>query len=77
MELKNIVHSYNITNILGYLRRSRQDMEREKRTGEDTLTEQNELMNKILKSIEIAYELKMEIGSGESIEGRPVFKECL
>ncbi|QJC92786.1 site-specific recombinase [Bacillus velezensis] len=40
MELKNIVHSYNITNILGYLRRSRQDMEREKRTGEDTLTEQ-------------------------------------
>ncbi|NMV99412.1 recombinase family protein [Bacillus velezensis] len=77
MELKNIVHSYNITNILGYLRRSRQDMEREKRTGEDTLTEQNELMNKILKSIEIPYELKMEIGSGESIEGRPVFKECL
>ncbi len=77
MELKNIVNSYNITNILGYLRRSRQDMEREKRTGEDTLTEQKELMNKILKSIEIPYELKMEIGSGESIEGRPVFKECL
>ncbi|CAF1834520.1 recombinase family protein [Bacillus subtilis] len=77
MELKNIVNSYNITNILGYLRRSRQDMEREKRTGEDTLTEQKELMNKILTSIEIPYELKMEIGSGESIEGRPVFKECL
>ncbi|NDJ99931.1 recombinase family protein [Bacillus subtilis] len=77
MELKNIVNSYNITNILGYLRRSRQDMEREKRTGEDTLTEQKELMNKILTTIEIPYELKMEIGSGESIEGRPVFKECL
>lgn len=77
MELKNIVNSYNITNILGYLRRSRQDMEREKRTGEDTLTEQKELMNKILTAIEIPYELKMEIGSGESIEGRPVFKECL
>ncbi|KIN37369.1 MULTISPECIES: recombinase family protein [Bacillus] len=77
MELKNIVNSYNITNILGYLRRSRQDMEREKRTGEDTLTEQIELMNKILTAIEIPYELKMEIGSGESIEGRPVFKECL
>lgn len=42
-ELKNIVNSYNITNILGYLRRSRQDMEREKRTGEDTLTEQKNL----------------------------------
>lgn len=52
-------------------------MEREKRTGEDTLTEQKELMNKILTAIEIPYELKMEIGSGESIEGRPVFKECL
>ncbi|PHI49768.1 recombinase family protein [Bacillus halotolerans] len=77
MELKNIVNSYNITNILGYLRRSRQDLEREKRTGEDTLTEQKELMNKILTAIEIPYELKMEIGSGESIEGRPVFKECL
>ncbi|MCP9298491.1 recombinase family protein [Bacillus halotolerans] len=77
MELKNIINSYNITNILGYLRRSRQDMEREKRTGEDTLTEQKELMNKILTAIEIPYELKMEIGSGESIEGRPVFKECL
>ncbi|QHQ79485.1 serine-type integrase SprA [Bacillus subtilis] len=77
MELKNIVNSYNITNILGYLRRSRQDMEREKRTGEDTLTEQKELMNKILTAIEIPYELKMEIGSGESIDGRPVFKECL
>lgn len=34
-------------------------------------------MNKILTAIEIPYELKMEIGSGESIEGRPVFKECL
>ncbi|QHM20372.1 hypothetical protein C7M30_04108 [Bacillus subtilis] len=77
MELKSIVNSYNITNILGYLRRSRQDMEREKRTGEDTLTEQKKLMNKILTAIEIPYELKMEIGSGESIEGRPVFKECL
>ncbi|MDG0767183.1 recombinase family protein [Bacillus halotolerans] len=77
MELKNIVNSYNITNISGYLRRSRQDMEREKRTGEDTLTERKELMNKILTAIEIPYELKMEIGSGESIEGRPVFKECL
>lgn len=75
MELKNIVNSYNITNILGYLRRSRQDMEREKRTGEDTLTEQKELMNKILTAIEIPYELKMEIGSGESIDGRPVFKD--
>ncbi|WP_342487344.1 recombinase family protein [Bacillus sp. FSL R7-0651] len=77
MELKHIVNSYNVTKIIGYLRRSRQDVEREKRTGEDTLTEQKELMNKILTGIEIPYETRTEIGSGESIEGRPVFKSCL
>ncbi|KXZ18113.1 resolvase [Bacillus nakamurai] len=77
MELKSIVNSYNITNILGYLRRSRQDLEREKRTGEDTLTEQKELMNKVLTATQVPYELRMEIGSGENIEGRPVFKDCL
>ncbi len=77
LELKHIVNSYNVTKIIGYLRRSRQDVEREKRTGEDTLTEQKELMNKILTGIEIPYETRTEIGSGESIEGRPVFKSCL
>ncbi|MCX2809708.1 recombinase family protein [Bacillus sp. ChL18] len=77
MNLKSAIEPHGVTNILGYLRKSRQDIEREKRTGEDTLAEQTDLMNRVLMSIELPYELKMEIGSGESIDGRPVFQECL
>lgn len=77
LDLRSIVQSYEITSILGYIRRSRQDAEREKRTGEDTLTEQKELMESVLTAIQVPFTLKMEIGSGESIEGRPVFQDCL
>ncbi|KKB72049.1 MULTISPECIES: recombinase family protein [Bacillus] len=77
MNLKNALENHNVSNILGYIRKSRQDIEREKRTGEDTLAEQTKLMNNVLMSIELPYELKSEIGSGESIDGRPVFQECL
>lgn len=68
MELKHIVNSYNVTKIIGYLRRSRQDVEREKRTGEDTLTEQKELMNKILTGIEIPYETRTEIDLAKALK---------
>lgn len=77
MNLKNIVREHNVLNIIAYLRKSRQDIEREKRTGEDTLAEQEELMNRVLMGIELPFEMKMEIGSGENIDGRPVFKEVL
>lgn len=77
LNLKQAVLSHNVNDIVGYLRKSRQDIEREKRTGEDTLSEQTELMNRVLSSIELPYDLKMEIGSGENIDGRPIFQEVL
>lgn len=68
---------FNITNIINYIRRSRKDEEREKRTGEDTLAEQKALMRNVLDNMEIPYEQKFEIGSGDKIATRPVFQEVL
>jgi len=68
---------FSITKIIGYLRRSRQDVERERRTGEDTLMEQDMLMNKVLSDIGITYDIKKEIGSGDKIETRPIFQGVL
>lgn len=77
MRLKQDIANYHVESIVGYIRKSRQDIEREKRTGEDTLSEQKALMNRILTEIELPYDLKLEIGSGENIEGRPVFQSVL
>ncbi len=67
----------DIKSIINYLRRSRQDEERERRTGEDTLAEQKMLMNRVLSTCGIPYEQRFEIGSGDKIETRPVFSEVL
>lgn len=67
----------DITAIINYLRRSRQDEEREKRTGEDTLSEQKMLMDRVLADSGVPYEQRFEIGSGDKIDTRPVFKEIL
>lgn len=67
----------DITNIICYLRRSRQDEERERKTGEDTLTTQKKIMLKVLDNMSIPYEVAEEIGSGDKIESRPVFKRTL
>lgn len=69
---------YEINFVINYLRKSRQDEEREKRTGEDTLSEQKSLMDRVLSQYDgIIYDQKFEIGSGDKIETRPVFKEVL
>lgn len=68
---------YNITNIINYLRRSRQDVQREKLTGEDTLLAQEKLMNGVLEGLGIPYHQKKEIGSGDKISKRPVFQGIL
>ncbi|GBF73226.1 recombinase family protein [Paenibacillus sp. 598K] len=60
--------------ILNYLRKSRQDEELEKRTKEDTLKAQKDLMDRFLEPIGIPYEQRSEIGSGDKIESRPVFQ---
>ncbi len=67
----------HITNIVGYLRKSRQDIEKEKRTGENTLDEQKKLMERVLDDYNIPYELRLEIGSGDKISTRPIFQEVL
>lgn len=71
------LNEFSIDKIIGYLRRSRQDMDRERRTGEDTLLEQDMLMNKVLADIGIEYDIKKEIGSGDKIETRPIFQGVL
>ena len=63
--------------IIGYLRRSRQDIQRERKTGEDTLATQRKLMLKTLNEIGIPYDIVEEIGSGDKIETRPVFQQVL
>lgn len=66
-----------ITNCACYIRRSRQDMEREKRTGEDTLAAQRQIMEKTLSDLKVPYFVYSEIGSGDKIETRPVFQQLL
>jgi len=68
--------------IFGYIRRSRQDIIREKKTDQDTLAEQRALMTDVLNNIQenygIPYTLKEEIRSGgDEIASRPVFSSIL
>lgn len=63
--------------IINYLRKSRQDEEMEKRTGEDTLKAQSELMERVLTPIDIPYDQRSEIGSGDKIDSRPVFQSVI
>ncbi|WP_438769069.1 recombinase family protein [Brevibacillus sp. JB24b] len=66
-----------IENIINYLRRSRQDEERERRTGEDVLKEQKEIMDRILEPLGIPFTQKAEVGSGDKISTRPVFQNVI
>lgn len=74
---KKLLEEFGITSIINYLRRSRQDLEREKKTGEDTLHEQKLLMDRVLSEYGIPYEQRPEIGSGDKIETRPVFQQII
>lgn len=68
---------FPISNIINYNRKSRQDIEREKKTGEDTLSEIIKLMTGVLDKYGIPYAQRNEIGSGDKIETRPIFQEIL
>lgn len=74
---KTVIEQYGISNIVNYLRKSRQDEEREKKTGEDTLHEQKTLMHRVLSDYGVPYDQRPEIGSGDKIATRPVFQEVL
>lgn len=73
----NVLTEIDISSIINYLRRSRQDVQREKLTGEDTLTAQRKLMSSVLDKFGIPYDQKSEIGSGDRIDTRPIFKDVL
>lgn len=66
--------------IFGYIRRSRQDIAREQKTEDDTLTEQRTTLTKSLENYYNYYDWDIyeEIGSGaDAVEERPVFKNIL
>lgn len=72
-----MLKEYGITSVINYLRKSRQDEEREKKTGEDTLHEQKLLMDRVLIDYGIPYDQQREIGSGDKIATRPVFQQVI
>ena len=58
-----------------YIRKSREDVEAEKR-GEDTLAKQRDLLLKdLLPRYEFEYDVAEEVASGDSIKDRPVFQK--
>ncbi|WP_010174825.1 recombinase family protein [Bacillus coahuilensis] len=65
-----------VTYIYGYIRRSRQDIERERKVDQDTLTEQRTLIEGILEDRfrHVDWDVFEEYGSGaDALEARPVF----
>lgn len=74
---RRLIEEYGITNVVNYLRKSRQDEERERKTREDTLHEQKLLMDRVLAEYGVPYDQKAEIGSGDKIATRPVFQSII
>lgn len=68
---------YDINTIVNYLRKSRKDIEKERRTGEDTLYQQQKTMTEFLDKTGIPYVQRFEVGSGDKISTRPVFQGVL
>lgn len=66
-----------VTYAICYLRRSRQDEDREKKLGIDTLHEQRQLMIKELSKYDFPYQIREEIGSGDTISSREIFKSII
>lgn len=66
-----------IKNVLIYLRKSREDIEYEKATGEDTLGRHRQMLTSIAKDRGYIYDLLEEVESGDTIASRPVFQKVL
>lgn len=66
-----------VTTVACYLRRSREDLEAEKR-GENTLLAQRDLMTcEVLPRFPVQFEVYEEVASGDTIKDRPVFQQLL
>ncbi|GAA0340993.1 serine-type integrase SprA [Oceanobacillus oncorhynchi subsp. oncorhynchi] len=73
----SVIQELGIKSVVNYLRRSRQDVEKERKTGIDTLNEQKLLMDRVLNDYGVPYTQEFEIGSGDKISTRPVFKKIV
>lgn len=71
------IKSLGIEFIINYNRKSRQDEEHERKTGEDTLKAMRDLMDRILVPLGVPYDQEDEIGSGDKISTRPVFQQVI
>lgn len=71
------INELQIQFIINYNRKSRQDEELERRTGEDTLKAQRDLMDRTLVPLGVPYDQLDEIGSGDKISTRPVFQDVI
>ncbi|SPF51212.1 putative resolvase YokA [Candidatus Desulfosporosinus infrequens] len=60
-----------------YLRKSREDEQYEKNTGEDVLQTHRERLVMLCKSREITFDERAEVRSGDTIAGRPKFQNIL
>lgn len=68
------INELQIQFVINYNRKSRQDEELERRTGEDTLKAQRDMMDRTLIPLSVPYDQLDEIGSGDKISTRPVFQ---
>ena len=70
--------STNFDTVIMYLRKSREDVEREKQTGEDTLQAHRERLSELLRSKGInSWIERAEVKTGDTIAARPVFRRVL
>ena len=60
-----------------YLRKSREDMERERQTGEDVLQTHRERLTDLAANRGLEWKEFDEVESGDTIAGRPVFRQVL
>ncbi len=68
----------DIKNVILYPRKSREDVEREKETGEDCLAAMTEMLVNAINRYKIPnYIEKPEVGSADTIKERPVFTEII
>lgn len=66
-----------VTNVIMYLRKSREDLDRERETGEDTLQAHRERLTALCNQLGIAFVERAEVVSGDTIASRPVFTRVL
>lgn len=68
----------NITDLyILYLRKSREDLERERQTGENVLQTHRERLTDLAKNLGLEWNEFSEVESGDTIAGRPVFRQIL